>query len=233
MSEQAENVPHGTNLTNNEAPMEEHWFIDEGIKGEGKRPDWLMNNFPNMKAQAMAYPEARKALGAKSGAPDDYDFGELKDQVDIENPHLSEFKKICKEAKIDQDFFSKAVKTFVDYDSHYVPNLDAELEKLGPEGKKIYEVNEQFIKNKLSPKAQETYNQLPKYKEVIEFVDEMRQKFMNSMDTIPNNPAHTTNERLTKESVSAEIQANGKRYMDDPAYRAEMKRKMAIVYGEL
>ena len=60
------------------------WYLDEGIVGQGNRPEYLEPKYKSVVEQAKAYKEARKALGAMSGAPETYDlsaFDEFIDQI--------------------------------------------------------------------------------------------------------------------------------------------------------
>src|SRR5205809_15380 len=82
-------------------------YLAEGIPGQGSRPDYLDDKFSNLAEQAKAYKEVRKALGAQTGAPESYDFGEYKDILDLNNDHLKDYLNYARENRLSQDAFSR------------------------------------------------------------------------------------------------------------------------------
>lgn len=208
------------------------WWVDEGIAGQGPRPEFLQSQFKTLAEQAKAYPEVRKALGAQTGAPESYEFGEFANEVELSNPHIQEFLSYAKENRLSQDAVSKAMKTFVDYESSMMPNEEAEAAKLGPDGARTREVLDQWTKNHLSSKAQEVYKAIPKTAEVLSFMDELRQRALSS---VSNPPSASINQQsfkpLTEGEVRQEIRNNQEKYLNDPHYRSEISRKLEQVMG--
>lgn len=231
-----QNVPQGTSEPstagiNGANSGETAWYYDAGIPGAGPRPDWLDGKYNCIADQAKAAPGLRKALGAMSGAPEKYDLEEFKEVMDVDNPHVKGFLDYAKENKLNQDAVSMAVKSFVEYERSLVPDPMVEAEKLGPDGTKTLDIVSQWVKNELSPEAQELYNLLPKQASVIATFDELRQLTHKNRTQIPSAAAMETPKRLTKADVTAKMHANPKRYMEDASFRAEIQRDFELVLG--
>ena len=114
------------------------WYWDEGIPGNGDRPEWLKGKYGKVVDQAKAYLEAEKAMGANGAAvPESYDWGTYSELFDVENPALTEFKNKAKELKLSQEAFNILVDPFAQYHKSLIPDTDAEIAKLGQIGKSV------------------------------------------------------------------------------------------------
>jgi len=208
------------------------WYLAEGIPGQGSRPDYLDDKFSNLAEQAKAYKEVRKALGAQTGAPESYDFGEYKDILDLNNDHLKDYLNYARENRLSQDAFSRTIKTFVEYDRSRAPNLDEEIAKLGPDGAKRIETIQTWASNNLSDKSLETIGKIGTRADVIEFLDELRQYQHHQSTVLPtSDDAAAAFKPLTKGDVEAEMIQNYDKYKKDARYRAEISSKFEQAVG--
>jgi hypothetical protein len=208
------------------------WWVDEGVAGQGPRPDYLQPKYKSLAEQAKAYNEARKSLGAMTGAPDEYVLDEFQNDLDPANPHIAEYLKYAREARFSQEAVSRSIKAFVDYEKSMMPDENQEVAKLGPDGQKKRGIIDQWAKNSLSEEAQKTYEILPKSAEVLKFMDELRQKSI-AMGSNPPLAAtnSTTFKPLTEAEVRQEMRDNYDKYQSNPGYREEIRRKLEQVMG--
>lgn len=210
----------------------EAWFIDEGIQGQGPRPDYLKGKYKTVADQARAYNEIEKKLGGLTGAPESYNLDNVKEQIDLENPYLKDFLNIAKESRLNQDSVQKMMGTLADYQNSFIPDQQKELAKLGADGEKRYQVLDQWAKNSLSAKAQETFAVIPKTSEVIEFLDEMRQMQAKGRSQPPGNADHAHSLRPPSVAeVRQKMADNPDKYNSSPEFRAQISRELAQALG--
>ena len=208
------------------------WYLAEGVPGQGSRPDYLDDKFSNLAEQAKAYKEVRKALGAQTGAPESYDFGEFKEHLDLDNTHLKDFLNYARENRLSQDAFSRTIKTFVEYDRSRAPNLDEEIAKLGPDGAKRIETIQTWASNNLSDKSLETIGKIGTRADVIEFLDELRQYQHHNATVLPTSEGAASGFKpLTKAEVTEKMIANYPQYLKDSRYRAEIANEFEQAGG--
>ena len=192
------------------------WYLTDTVAGHGPRPDYLESKYRSVEAQAKAYTEARKALGAMSGAPENYDLSEVQDSIQTDNEHIKDFLCYAKENKLSQDAVGKFLKTFVDYSSSFLPNEEAEIAKVGPQ---TVDQVRNWAKSSLSPKALAALDKLPVSAEIFEALNEIRQMSGRS----PSLPTHQqqaeTFKPQTLEDVKSELRNNYARYQKDEIYR--------------
>jgi hypothetical protein len=215
-----------------EAPAAE-WYLMDGVPGQGARPDWLLPNFNNAAEQAKAYPSLRKTLGAQQGAPEEYNYGELAEELDLDNPVLQEFKVYAKENRLSQEAFEQIHRTYLKLDQSRRPDVSKELAKLGPDGATKVKIVENWVKNNFSPEAAKILDKVPPTAEYVNFFDELRQRSIQQQVRIPGETDPGVEfKKLTVEEVEAEMWSNKDRYYNDKAYRDQITRKFAQAAGE-
>jgi hypothetical protein len=140
-----------------QAGQESGWAWKEGVLGEGEKPEYLLPKYKTVEAQAKAYTEAEKRLGAFTGAPKEgYDLSFLESApVDSESPQLKKFLETATELNISQDAVQTLLGIYAEYEGARIPNMEEELKKLGSEGKQQLGILNQWAKNNLS---EEEYN---------------------------------------------------------------------------
>lgn len=216
----------GETATVAEAPSipEASWYYDDGVPGQGERPDFLEDG-KTLAAQAKQYKELRKAVGAQKGAPDQYDFSEVQDFIKQDNPVIQDFIAFAKENRISQDAFGKTLKTWVDYHKSTLPDIDAEIAKLGPDGMQRVTTVQNWIKNNLSAEAVAALGSLPVRADVIKMLDEARQLHAHTQARVPAGDATLpAYEKKTVAQVTNFHRQNMARWETDPDFRAEITR---------
>ncbi len=215
---------------------ENKWSWGSGVEGAGNRPDYLSEKYNSVEEQAKAYNELQKRLVSGEGkVPDNYDFGNYQEILDISNPHIQQFVATAKEARLPQETFNKVLGSLVEYERSQLPNLDAEITKLGEGAHEKIETVKRWAANNLSQEACDTLGAIGNRADVIKFVDELRQLSLHNQSTPPGSSEPGANfVRITKEDVDKElaVPANAKRYLEDSGYRQEIQNKLKIIYGE-
>lgn len=210
------------------------WFWDEGVPGQGPKPTWLKEKYTNIAAQAKAYVEAEKQLGQLGSAPEEYNFGE-DSGWDPSNPYMQRFMETAKKSRMPQEAFGEMLNTLREYEAAKMPNVDAEIAKLGPNANEKIETVRRWASNHLSQEACDVLGEIGNRAEVINFLDEIRQLNLHQSSQPPGSTDNVEGfVKYTQEDWEAElaIPANAQRYLQDSKYRAEMSRKLKIILGE-
>ncbi len=212
---------------------EANWYLMDGVPGVGDKPEYLSPKYKTLAEQARAYNELHKTLVNTQGAPEQYEFGEYQGYVNPEDPAMLKFMNFAKQNRFSQDAFSEIVGTLVEYEKGKQPDINKEIERLGPDGAKKIATVQQWAENTFSQDALDTIGKIAKNADVINLLDEMRQYVHHNASQPPgNNMAENMFTKLTVREVEAEMQQNYKRYQDDPRYRAEIQAKFAQAVGE-
>lgn len=220
-----------------QAPAQDNaWFWDEGRPGEGARPEWLEPQYKSVADKARAHTELKKKLVAGEGkAPDNYDFADYKEKLDTANPHLQKFMETARQNHLSQDTFKEMIGTLYEYEQSKLPNIDAEIAKLGPNANAIIETNRRWAANHLSQEACDTLGNIGNTAEAIKLMDEIRQVSLSMTSQPPgSSSAGEGFVQLTQADWEAElaVPTNASRYLNDAKYRQEMQNKLKIILGE-
>ena len=133
------------------------YFLTEGIKGTGERPEWYKaDKYKSVADQAKAYTELEKRFGGFAGAPKE--GYELPEGIDDGDELLGELKTFAAETNMSQDAFNRAWQ-LLQAQSEAVEevSVEMELQKLGDNAQNRIKHVEQFMKNNLDP---DTYEEL-------------------------------------------------------------------------
>ena len=245
MSEQADNVPQGTgSLLDNlkavekklENPLTDQpsWNIMEGLPGSGARPDWLLPKYDTMADQAKAYPDLEKKFGSREVAPESYDFGENKDAIDLKNTIIQDYLGFAKQKNLSNEVVSTTIDKFVKYIKSNEPNMDKEIEKLGPDANNKIQTVRQWAENNLSQDACESIGKLASSNPagIVNLLDEMRQYQYHNSTQIPSGGNQSQPfVKITRKDIEDEMIANYDRIQKDANYRAEITRKFEQAVG--
>jgi len=150
---------------------EGEYFLTDGIKGAGDRPEWyLSEKYKSVSDQAAAYNELSKKFGAFKGAPKDgYSMPE---GIDQEDELMQELVGFANESNMSQDYFNKAWE-LLSAQSEAVEEVSAETEiaKLGDNGVDRIKTVEQFMKNSLDSDTYERLRYAVNSAESVELVE--------------------------------------------------------------
>ena len=103
------------------------WFIDEGIPGQGNRPDWLPDKFKSTADMPKSYHELEKKFGT---APDEYDISNSK-FLDPDYVPFNEFLQLAKEKRVPKEVVDKMVDSIDKYMDEFAIDPQEEFKKLG------------------------------------------------------------------------------------------------------
>lgn len=124
------------------------WYIDKETVGEGDRPDWLKEKYPNVFEQAKAYGELEKIKNTPS-VPDKYELKGLPEdhKFDLESDDMKAYLAIQKDAKLSDEQVVTQLKFLNEFLGKNSPeaHIDAQIEKLG--GQKQYESTRDTFNN--------------------------------------------------------------------------------------
>ena len=118
-------------------------------------------------------------------------------------------------------------ESFNDYFKQYEVNPDAEIAKLGDNGKEQVEVLDNWAKANLS---EATYNSLTSSlvtADGLKAMMEIREKFMEGNTSIPNDNSGSTQNPETVSDLQNEMVTKYDQYHNDANYRNEWQNRLA------
>ena len=200
------------------------WYFKEGVPGHGDKPEYLLEKYKSVEDQARAYVEAQKALGAMSGAPDQYDFGDLVEHIDIENEHLKELQEWAKQNKISQEAMTKFSKKFMDYAVSSLPDEAAEIEKI--DASKLSTL-QNWVKQTLTKESIETLNKLPVSVEMFNALSELRHAALDKgSNAVTKHKLDSVQRFQSKQDIEDEMAMNYEKYRTDRVYQANIYKRL-------
>lgn len=171
------------------------WFIKEGIKGNGDKPEFLLDKFKTVEDQLKSYVELEKRFGSFTGAPEDYalniseDYGDIK--IEADDPLLQEFATVAGDLNLNQEGFDKLLNTYVEFSSKEMKKSEAEQEafqeqeikKLGEDAEDQIKILNQWIENQVPSDMQDSIRNLATDASSVKAMQWLKDKFTSS--TIP------------------------------------------------
>lgn len=202
-------------VTSTSAPVEE-WFVDEGIKGVGKKPGYLLPKYKTLAEQAKAYPELQSRFGEFKGAPETYT---LPEGVSAEDPTIKEFLDFSKKAGASQEVVAKNLEFYLK--TQKAPEIDTEKERaalIAQDPTILERVNKGM--SKVFGEDMSFWNNIPQFK-MAEGIKKLDQIFSKIPQVSPVSP---TLQNVTPTSV-AEINSkvDYEKYKSDPVYRQQIE----------
>jgi len=192
----------------------QNWFWGEGMSGEGDKPEWLLPKYRSVSDQAKAYVEAEKRLGSFIGAPKNgYDTSFIEESgLDKESVHLNKFLEVAKKMNLSQDGLQDILGIYSEYESLRAPDINAELEKLGDNGKQQLQVLNQWATNNLTDKEYSQFTGLIRTAEDVNLF--MKLRGLTREQPVPNGGKAQVRQR-TPEQISQAIQDNYDAYLNN------------------
>ena len=207
-----------------EGRMEDAWYWDEDIKGNKNRPEWLNGKYKSVAEQAKAYNEAQKRLGAFKGAPQEYDLA-LKDYPDVKfqqnDPYINDFLESAKKNNVSQEYVSDILNHYVKMQMASRPNIDKELEKLGPSAKQDIQSLGNWANNNLTGEEINVFKSMITTADSVRLFEKIR-RLVNRADTSPTSSAAP---RDTLADARAAI--HDPRYNTDEGFRNKVRERLA------
>ncbi len=205
------------------------WYLAEGVVGQGVKPEYLLEKYSSVDAQAQGYREIFDKLSAHQGAPTEYNLEFIKEsgvEIDPNQPQFKEFIELSKEANISQNYFQKAISKYIELEKVRMPNLEEERAKLGPAGAETMNTIRQWAINTLSADKAEALCNMVVSAAGVDALDALRHSMQpSSIPTdatkIPKPVALNTVAQLNQEMLD-----NYPKYKSDENYRKEWSKRM-------
>jgi hypothetical protein len=159
--EQAAEQPVSDTLLDSAEPTlnEGEYYLTEGIKGHGEKPEWLDVKYKTVADQAKGYAELSKKFGGFKGSPKDgYTTPE---GIESDNELYKELEAFATKNNMNADAFGEAwelLSTQNEVQEEY--NQQQEINKLGTNAESRIKNVEGFMKNNLS---EEKYAEAQQY----------------------------------------------------------------------
>jgi len=212
------------------------------------KPEFVQDKFwdadrkeVNLENLASSYNALEKKLGSRTEAlskqvrqdleqerlgkiPEEYNLNvpELPENVDVSVSEDMEivqwWKDTAKQNGLSQEQFDEGVKVFIDNAMATLPDVNAEMEKLGDNSKERVEAAELWSKKNLSPEAYNTFSSVASTAEGVKAIEEIMK--MTKDSPMPTTP--------TQVSVTPDL-VDLKSMMNDPRYYDSNKRDDAYI----
>jgi len=207
------------------------------------KPEFVQDKFwdadrkeVNLENLASSYNALEKKLGSRTEdlskqvrqdleqerlgkVPEEYNLNvpELPENVDVSVSDDMEivqwWKDTAKQNGLSQEQFDEGVKVFIDNAMATLPDINAEMEKLGDNSKERVEAAELWSKKNLSPEAYNTFSSVASTAEGVKAIEEIMK--MTKDSPMPTTP--------TQVSVTPDL-GDLKSMMNDPRYYDSNKR---------
>jgi hypothetical protein len=207
------------------------------------KPEFVQDKFwdadrkeVNLENLASSYNALEKKLGSRTEdlskqvrqdleqerlgkVPEEYNLNvpELPENVDVSVSDDMEivqwWKDTAKQNGLSQEQFDEGVKVFIDNAMATLPDVNAEMEKLGDNSKERVEAAELWSKKNLSPEAYNTFSSVASTAEGVKAIEEIMK--MTKDSPMPTTP--------TQVSVTPDL-GDLKSMMNDPRYYDSNKR---------
>lgn len=201
------------------------WYYDKDIKGNGDKPEWLKEKYATLADQAKAYVELEKRLGAFKGAPEKYELT-IKEHPDLQfradDPMISSFLNKAKENNVSQDFMEELLFLHAQALTANVPNVEKELERLGPNARQEVQQLSQWASNHFTTEEFGVFKNLLNTADAVRLFEKIRKVSIQSSIAPPadNNQMHESEDQVRR-------LVHDPRYDKDPVFRQEVAARMA------
>ncbi len=204
-----------------EAPQ---WFIDDGMPGQGNRPNWLPDKFKTVADLGKSYHELEKKVGT---VPDDYDFSKSK-YLDPDYVPFHELKQNAREKRVPQEVIDKMLESVDKYMDEFSIDDNEEIAKLGANAQDRLSTLNNWAKANLSQDSYEALTSHLRSAESVKALEELRNKFMTSTTQIPNGNDGAIHNAASLEDIKLELSNNLAKYKTDAAYRKDLQSRLEV-----
>jgi len=207
-------------------PIEEpsNWFIDEGVAGVGKKPDWLSDKFKSVAELAKSYHELEKKVGV---APEEYDFTKSR-YIDPDYVPFQELQQLAKDRRVPKDVIDKMLDSVDKYMDEFSTDYDGEIKKLGDNAKERLTTLDNWAKANLSNDSYEALTSNLRNADSIKALEELRGRMMSSTPQIPNGNDGAIHSTATLDDIKLELSNNLGKYKTDTAYRKDIQSRLEV-----
>lgn len=132
---------------------EGQWLVSDSVLGTGDKPEFMLEKFKTLDAQAKGYSELEKQFGAFTGAPEEYKLNVpegVEGEFDMEDPMLKAGMEFAKANNMNQEGFDQMVGMFINGQvADQALAKDAEIEALGTNADQRINTVNQFLQNNM------------------------------------------------------------------------------------
>lgn len=213
------------------------WYLAENAPGQGDAPEWFKaDKYKTMLDQAKAYTDLEGRFGAFTGAPKD---GEYKinppEGVTIEfqedHPLFTEFNKWAAEKQFSQEGYDGLIDILARYELSMLPDMGQIKQQLGDNADSRIATMNQWAQANLSAEEFKAYKEAQTQANaasVFTAFEAMMKKTRQIATPKPGDdvPGAVPGGLAEINKMQEARDENGKRrYVEDPAYRAEVEKK--------
>lgn len=229
-----------------EAPAEDapdpKWYLADNAPGEGDAPEWFKSDkYKTALDQAKAYHDLEGRFGAFTGAPKDGKYAinppegvEISFQED--HPLFEEFNKWAGEKQFSQEAYDGMIDILARYELSMLPDMGQIKQQLGDNADSRIATMNQWAQANLSAEefkaykeAQTQTNAASVFTAFEALMKKTRQ--VNLPKTDDDVPGSTEGGLAEIEKMQLAKDENGqRRYVTDPAYRAEVEQKRLAIF---
>jgi hypothetical protein len=232
----------GTDRDPNKGTNTPTWFWTPEIRGEGAKPEYLLDKHKTVEDQARNYSELEKKLGAFTGAPKDgYDLSFIDEAnkavaskagsdafsaIDKESPAFTKFVETAKNLNISQDAMKSLLSLYVEDVQARIPDRNEEMKKLGNNAQEQLNILGQWASNNLSREEAVTLTNMITTAESAKLFMKLRE--LAREPKIPTNNGDPNVD--TVESLQTQIKDNYHDYVNNKnGFREKIEARMRQV----
>lgn len=219
--------------------------VEQQVESQGpavERPEWLLDKYvseeremgDSIAEQAKAYVELQKQFGGFTGAPEEYEFNlpeGVEGEVDTELDAYKQFVDFARDSNMSQETAQGLFNIFVGYQdmmqNQFATDFTAEKEKLGPTADARIGAVAQWAKANMDDEQMGVLETMTTTADQIAVLEHLIGRTRNS--SLPK--THEVSAPVTgysQHDFSRDV--NSDRYRDDPAFRAEVRKKAAGLF---
>lgn len=214
------------------------WYYADGVAGKGDKPEWFNDKtFKTIEEQARAQNEARKRLGGFVGAPEEgYELNLEEDLADLglneDDGILNQIADSAQELNMSQEGFNQLLNVYgtgmqeamQQVEEENQQEYEAELTKLGPNGKEELKLIKQWSQNNIAPEMQQEFYGMLTSADRVKI-------FINLMDKIvPTRLSHIPPGTGLSRSHLMDMMKDP-RYLNDADYQRHVDAEAENLYG--
>lgn len=234
-----EGTPEGTPEPegNPEGTPEKFDFVSDKYRADGRTEQ------ESLELQAKSYTELESKFGSFTGSPDEYKF-ELSDdlvesglEIPADDPMVVKAMEFAKESNMSQEGFNSMVNLYVNQqlaEQQAVSDIKAEeVKALGSNAQNRLDTIDKYVAANFDEEIAGAIRGMVTSADSVKAIEAIIQNSRTAPVAADDaKPVASVTEQELK-AMQFETDDNGNRKMQtDPAFKAEFKRKQALLYGD-
>ncbi len=204
------------------------WWIDDNTPGQGERPAWLPPKYKKVSDLGNGYMEAEKRLGAFTGAPEEYNLGDL--EIDESQLVIQELKAVGKELHMSEEGMKKflgRLSTAVETESE--ANLEDQIKKLGKDGERLLVQYKNLTKDYFAPEEAEIVKGWVRTADDLKMINKLMASTTRSAVPTSQSVALANNHESMAD-LRNELVTNVQKFDNDKNYQKNWSKRMNAAY---